>query len=91
MVASLGRYEPRDGQLAMAEAVERARSMRAHVLCEAGTGTGKTLAYLVPAMTQRPQGAWSPRRRRPCKSRSSRNDLPLIAEHLGLDVEVALC
>jgi ATP-dependent DNA helicase DinG len=43
-------YEFRPGQLAMAEAVEAALGGRHHLIVEAGTGTGKTLAYLVPAI-----------------------------------------
>ena len=43
-------YEFRPGQLEMAEAVEAAITDRRHLLVEAGTGTGKTLAYLVPAL-----------------------------------------
>ncbi len=43
-------YEYRPGQLAMAEAVEEALSSRKHLIVEAGTGTGKTLAYLLPAI-----------------------------------------
>ena len=34
----------------MAEAVEAALADRKHLIVEAGTGTGKTLAYLVPAL-----------------------------------------
>jgi ATP-dependent DNA helicase DinG len=43
-------YEYRPGQLEMAKAVERALSEHRHLIVEAGTGTGKTLAYLVPAL-----------------------------------------
>src|SRR5438105_3047814 len=43
-------YEFRPGQLEMAEAVEAAVKDRKHLIVEAGTGTGKTLAYLVPAI-----------------------------------------
>lgn len=43
-------YEFRQGQLEMAEAVEAALAERRHLIVEAGTGTGKTLAYLVPAI-----------------------------------------
>ena len=42
--------KPRDGQIAMAEAVANALSDRHHLLVQAGTGTGKSLAYLVPAL-----------------------------------------
>lgn len=43
-------YEHRPGQIQMAEAVVRAFEQRRHLIVEAGTGTGKTLAYLVPAI-----------------------------------------
>ena len=43
-------YEYRPGQIAMAEAVLRAFDKKRHLIVEAGTGTGKTLAYLVPAI-----------------------------------------
>ena len=41
-------YEFRRGQLAMATAVEDAIEQKRHLIVEAGTGTGKTLAYLLP-------------------------------------------
>jgi len=43
-------YEYRPGQIEMAGAVLRAFEERRHLVVEAGTGTGKTLAYLVPAI-----------------------------------------
>src|SRR5215813_2210445 len=43
-------YEHRPGQIDMAEAVLRAFEQKQHLIVEAGTGTGKTLAYLVPAI-----------------------------------------
>jgi len=43
-------YEYRPGQIQMAEAVLRAFEEKRHLIVEAGTGTGKTLAYLVPAI-----------------------------------------
>ena len=43
-------YEFRSGQVDMAEAVEAALLDKRHLIVEAGTGTGKTLAYLVPAL-----------------------------------------
>lgn len=43
-------YEHRAGQLAMAHAVHEALAKDGHLFVEAGTGTGKTLAYLVPAI-----------------------------------------
>lgn len=43
-------YEYRPGQIQMARAVMRAFEEKRHLIVEAGTGTGKTLAYLVPAV-----------------------------------------
>ena len=48
-IAAIG-GEPRAGQIEMAEAVANALSDRHHLLVQAGTGTGKSLAYLVPAL-----------------------------------------
>ena len=43
-------YEFRRGQLQMAQAVEQALQEKRHLIVEAGTGTGKTLAYLLPVI-----------------------------------------
>ncbi len=43
-------FEHRPGQLLMAKAVESALQDKRHLIVEAGTGTGKTLAYLLPAL-----------------------------------------
>ena len=48
--AVLPGWRSRPQQLAMAEAVEQAIETNGVLLAEAGTGTGKTLAYLVPAL-----------------------------------------
>ena len=43
-------YEYREGQVKMAEKVAEALENKRHLIVEAGTGTGKTLAYLIPAI-----------------------------------------
>ncbi|MCT8563431.1 ATP-dependent DNA helicase [Glaesserella parasuis] len=43
-------FRPRDAQLEMAQAVGRAEKFATSAVIEAGTGTGKTFAYLVPAL-----------------------------------------
>ncbi len=48
-VAAIG-GAPREGQIEMAEAVANALTDRHHLMVQAGTGTGKSLAYLVPAL-----------------------------------------
>lgn len=43
-------YRPRPGQVAMARAVEAALERKRHLVVEAGTGVGKSIGYLVPAI-----------------------------------------
>jgi ATP-dependent DNA helicase DinG len=50
LAAALEGFAPRDAQLRMAEAVEEALAQGESLVIEAGTGIGKTLAYLVPAL-----------------------------------------
>ncbi|HZT14778.1 MAG TPA: ATP-dependent DNA helicase [Gaiellaceae bacterium] len=50
LARALPGYEPRPEQAALAEAVERAFATGEHLVAEAGTGVGKSLAYLVPAL-----------------------------------------
>ncbi|MBK7857174.1 MAG: ATP-dependent DNA helicase [Archangiaceae bacterium] len=81
-------YEARPQQLELAHAVERAFTGRHALLAEAGTGTGKTLAYLVPA-------ALSGRRviistaTRALQEQVFFKDIPLL-ERAGLEVKSAL-
>ena len=48
-VAAIG-GSTREGQIEMAEAVANALTNRHHLMVQAGTGTGKSLAYLVPGI-----------------------------------------
>ena len=48
--ATLAGFAPRDEQIRMAEAVERSLARNETLVVEAGTGIGKTLAYLVPVL-----------------------------------------
>ncbi|APR78318.1 DinG family ATP-dependent helicase YoaA [Minicystis rosea] len=82
-------YEEREGQLAMADAVERALAHDRTLLCEAGTGTGKTLAYLVPAILSGKKVVVSTATKA-LQEQIITKDIPLIAEHLGLDPQAAL-
>jgi len=50
LAASLTGFSPREGQASMAAAVARAIHNGENLVVEAGTGTGKTLAYLIPAL-----------------------------------------
>jgi ATP-dependent DNA helicase DinG len=53
LARSIQDFEPRPGQAAMADRVARVFEQGGVLLAEAGTGTGKTLAYLVPAILSR--------------------------------------
>jgi ATP-dependent DNA helicase DinG len=85
----LGQYERRDGQIAMAEAVTRALADDRMLLCEAGTGTGKTLAYLVPALLSGKKVIISTATRA-LQEQIYFKDLPLVAAALGREPRVAL-
>jgi len=82
-------YEERPGQLEMALAVERTLRQDRVLLCEAGTGTGKTLAYLVPAILSGKKVVVSTATRA-LEEQIFEKDLPLIARVLGLDPKAAL-
>jgi ATP-dependent DNA helicase DinG len=53
LARAVDQFEPRDGQRAMAASVAETLGNGGVLLAEAGTGTGKTLAYLVPAILNR--------------------------------------
>jgi ATP-dependent DNA helicase DinG len=73
-------FEQRPGQLRMARAVEDAIRERRHLLVEAGTGTGKTLAYLVPALLSGRRVVISTGTKN-LQEQLFRKDLPLLQEH----------
>ncbi len=79
---SLAGWEHRVGQLAMADAVERALEGENHLFVEAGTGTGKTLAYLVPAILSGRKVIVSTATRA-LQEQIFVHDLPLVAQALG--------
>lgn len=82
-------YEEREGQLLMADAIERALAEDRALLCEAGTGTGKTLAYLVPAILSGKKVVVSTATKA-LQEQIITKDIPMIAEHLGLEPRAAL-
>ena len=85
----LSGYAPRSEQRAMAAAVERAVSDRNTLICEAGTGTGKTLAYLVPAVASGGRVVVSTGTRH-LQDRLVERDLPLVCRALERTPRIAL-
>ena len=86
--AALPGYEHRPEQLQMARAVERAFNERSYLLAEAGTGTGKTLAYLVPALLSGRKVVVSTATKT-LQDQIFFKDLPLMREKMGLRFEAA--
>ncbi len=86
-------YECREGQLRMACAVVEAFNREKHLMVEAGTGTGKSLAYLIPAVQ------WALLNKTPVvistntknlQSQLFEKDIPLIRAVTGLNFKAAL-
>jgi ATP-dependent DNA helicase DinG len=82
-------FTPRPGQLRMAERIATALERRQLLLVEAGTGTGKTFAYLVPALLSGRRVLISTGTRT-LQDQLYNRDLPLLAGALGRPVQVAL-
>ncbi len=92
LAKALPGWEHREGQLAMAQAVEVALEEERHLLVEAGTGTGKTLAYLVPAVLSGRKVVVSTATRA-LQEQIFVKDIPLVAQALaayGVPVKAAL-
>lgn len=71
----------REGQEAMVRAVEKAMGDRRHLLVEAGTGTGKSLAYLIPAIVGGHRVVVATATKN-LQNQLSDAELPFLAEHL---------
>ncbi len=82
-------YEPRPQQAALAAEVEAAFASGQHLLAEAGTGTGKSLAYLIPALDSGRRVVVSTATKA-LQEQLLGKDVPAAAEVLGRDVQVAV-
>jgi ATP-dependent DNA helicase DinG len=80
-------YEFRSGQLEMAEAVEAALADKRHLIVEAGTGTGKTLAYLVPSLVSGKRIVISTATKN-LQEQLVYKDIPFLQQYLGRQVRV---
>lgn len=81
-------YSPRAEQVEMAEAIAAALERGDSIICEAGAGTGKTLAYLVPVL-QSGRKALISTGTRHLQDQLFSKDLPLVEKALGRKVRVA--
>jgi ATP-dependent DNA helicase DinG len=80
-------YEYRHGQLQMAKAVEEAIEQKRHLIVEAGTGTGKTLAYLLPSLRSGKRIIISTGTKN-LQEQLFYKDVPFLQQHLG---ELKVC
>src|SRR5882672_3311744 len=88
LASAIPGYERREAQLAMADAVEEALVHDGVALVEAGTGTGKTLAYLVPAILSGKKVVISTGTKT-LQDQIMEHDLPLLSAHLGVPFSAA--
>jgi ATP-dependent DNA helicase DinG len=89
LARSLPGFTPRRSQLAMAQRVAMALENRAPLVVEAGTGTGKTFAYLVPALLSGKRVLISTGTRT-LQDQLFSKDLPLVAGAIGVPARVSL-
>ncbi len=89
LAARLPGFAPRAAQIAMAEVVEAALQESRTVVVEAGTGTGKTYAYLAPVLASGQRALVSTGTKN-LQEQLFRRDLPRLLEALGTPVRTAL-
>ena len=82
-------YEHRRSQLCMAELVEDAFRNKRHLLVEAGTGTGKTLAYLIPAIRSGRRVVISTATKS-LQEQLYVKDVPFVQRHFAPELKVAV-
>ncbi len=88
-VNALKGFRPRVVQQEMAEAIETCIQSHGKLAVEAGTGTGKTLAYLIPALLSQRKTIISTGTKN-LQDQLYHRDLPMVIEALDIPVEVAL-
>ena len=82
-------FAPREAQIEMAAAVEKALSQKSSLVIEAGTGIGKTLAYLVPAILSGERVIISTGTKT-LQDQLYFRDLPMVRDALGESIKTAL-
>ena len=82
-------YEYRAAQLEMAELVDDAFETHHHAIVEAGTGTGKTLAYLIPAISTGRRVVISTATKS-LQEQLFQKDIPFLQKHFAPDLKVAV-
>lgn len=86
---ALPEYEPRPGQISMAQSVSRTLKQKTRLVVEAGTGTGKTCAYLIPAILSGQKVVISTGTKN-LEEQIFYKDIPILKKHLGIKFRAAL-
>src|SRR6201997_875834 len=89
LARALPEYEPRAEQAALAAAIDRALLLGEHLVAEAGTGVGKSLAYLIPAL-ESGQRVVVATATKALQEQLLGKDVPIAAKALGRDVDVVV-
>ncbi len=89
LAGALPGFEPRPGQVQMAHLVERGILEGMHTIVEAGTGVGKSVAYLVPALRSGKKVVLSTGTIA-LQEQLVKKDIPLVERALGIPVRVTL-
>lgn len=89
IAGTLRGFESRPGQVQMAQLIERGILENLHTVVEAGTGVGKSLAYLVPALRSGKKVVVSTGTIA-LQEQLVQKDIPLVVAALGIDVRVEL-
>ena len=89
LARALPGFEARPGQVQMAQSIERGILEGMHTIVEAGTGVGKSLAYLVPAIRSRKKIVLSTGTIA-LQEQLVRKDIPLVEKALGIPLRVTL-
>lgn len=89
VTSALDNAEDRPGQVEMAQLVGDAIENGRHLVVQAGTGTGKTLAYLVPAIVGNKQVVVATATKA-LQDQLANKDLPFLQEHLDTEFDFAI-
>lgn len=84
VTSSFDGAEERQGQIDMAGAIAESLASGRSIIVQAGTGTGKSLGYLVPALLNGKKTIVATATKT-LQDQLDRNDLPLLSKHLGID------
>ncbi len=82
-------YEPRRSQVEMAQAIQEALLARKHTLVEAPTGTGKSIAYLVPAILSG-RTVVIATANKSLQTQLYTKDIPFLRQALGREIDAVL-